>query len=83
MIPCLLFINLQAVFPEGAPVSPWSLTAPPEGVFRSRLAPLQGLFLETFEAVLRIGDALSGFPPAHQLLKSHPQPLSVQPLTLP
>jgi len=50
------------------------LLSVPNRLFYAAAAPLLLHSPKSFEAVLRMGSDLSGFTPAHQLLKSNPQP---------
>jgi len=52
----------------------------PTRLFYAAASPLLLQSPKAFEAVLRMGSDLSGFTPAHQLLKSKPQPFPVLPL---
>ena len=52
----------------------------PTRLFYAAASPLLLQSPKAFEAVLRMGSDLSGFTPAHQLLKAQPQPFPVLPL---
>lgn len=52
----------------------------PTRLFYAAASPLLLQSPKAFEAVLRMGSDLSGFTPAHQLLKAKPQPFPVLPL---
>ena len=52
----------------------------PTRLFYAAVSPLLLQAPKAFEAVLRMGSDLSGFTPAHQLLKVKPQPFPVLPL---
>ena len=78
-----MLLRLQAALPEGDAARRCRLIAVPQRLFFAAAWPLHFLSPKSLEAVLRIGADLSGFPPAHQLLNSQPQPFPVQPLALP
>ena len=71
---------LQESLPQADPARLCRLLPIPSRLFYAAAAPLLLISPKAFEAVLRISSDLSGFIPAHQLLKSPPQPFPVLPL---
>jgi hypothetical protein len=72
--------DLQHSLPETHPARRCRVLSMPTRLFYAAAAPLLLQSPKAFEAVLRIGSDLSGFTPAHQLLKAQPQPFPVLPL---
>ncbi len=64
----------------GDPARRCRLISIPNRLFFPLASPLMLSSPKAFEAVLRLGANLSGFPPVHQLLGSEPQPFPVLPL---
>jgi len=71
---------LQQSLPQSDPARRWLLLSLPSRLFYAAGSPLLLLSPKAFETVLRMGSHLSGFTPAHQLLKANPQPFPVLPL---
>jgi hypothetical protein len=71
---------LQQSLPQTDPVRRCRLLSVPNRLFYAAAFPLLLQSPKAFEAVLRMGSDLSGFTPAHQLLKAKPQPFPVLPL---
>ena len=78
-----MLLRLQAALPEGDAARRCRLIAVPQRLFFAAAWPLQCFSPKTFEAVLRMGADLSGFPSANELLSSQAQLFPVQPLALP
>ena len=70
---------LQGALPPGDPARRCCLLPLPTRLFYASAAPLLVISPKLFEAVLRISSNLSGFTPAHQILKSQPQSFPVFP----
>jgi hypothetical protein len=71
---------LQQALPHDDPARRCRVLPLPTRLFHAASAPLLLQSPKTFEAVLRMGSDLSGFTPAHQLLRTRPQPFPVHPL---
>jgi len=71
---------LQQSLPQADPARSCRLLSLPNRLFYAAASPLLLQSPKAFEAVLRMGSDLSGFTPAHQLLKAKPQPFPVLPL---
>ncbi len=71
---------LQNAQPSGDPARRCHLLSIPNRLFFLLAAPLLLRSPKAFEAVLRMGANISGFPPAHQLLGCKSQPFPVLPL---
>jgi hypothetical protein len=71
---------LQHSLPQTDPARRCRVLSLPTRLFYAAASPLLLQSPKAFEAVLRIGSDLSGFTPAHQLLKAAPQPFPVLPL---
>jgi hypothetical protein len=71
---------LQLSLPPTDPARRCRVLSIPNRLFYAAASPLLLQSPKAFEAVLRIGSDLSGFTPAHQLLKTNPQPFPVLPL---
>ena len=69
--------TLQQAQPPGDAARRCRLLPLPNRLFFSLATPLLLRSPKAFEAVLRMGANLSGFPPAHQLLGREPQPFPV------
>ncbi len=72
--------SLQQSLPQSDPARRCNLLSVPNRLFYAAASPLLLQSPKAFEAVLRMGSDLSGFTPAHQLLKAKPQPFPVLPL---
>ena len=70
---------LQLSLPHADPARRCRLIPFPNRLFYAAAAPLLLQSPQAFEAIMRMGSDLSGFTPAHQLLKAHPQPFPVVP----
>lgn len=75
-----MLLSLQDSLPHTDPARRCRLLFLPSPLFYAAAAPLLLQSPKSFEAVLRMGADLSGFIPAHQLLKGKPQPFPLQPL---
>ena len=71
---------LQQSLPQTDPARRCRVLSLPTRLFSAAASPLLLQSPKAFEAVLRMGSDLSGFTPAHQLLKAKPQPFPVLPL---
>ena len=71
---------LQQSLPQTDAARRCRLLSLPTRIFNAAAAPLLLQSPKAFEAVLRIGSDLSGFSPAHQLLKVPPKPFPLLPL---
>ncbi len=71
---------IQQSLPLGDSACRCRLISVPNRLFFAAAAPLLLHSPKAFEAVLRMGSDLSGFIPAHKLLKTNPQPFPVLPL---
>lgn len=71
---------LQQSLPQTDPARRCRVLSLPTRLFYAAASPLLLHSPKAFEAVLRMGSDLSGFTPAHQLLKAKPQPFPVLPL---
>jgi len=71
---------LQQSLPPTDPARRCRVLSLPTRLFYAAASPLLLQSPKAFEAVLRIGSDLSGFTPAHQLLKAKPDPFPVLPL---
>jgi len=71
---------LQQSLPHTDPARRCRVLSLPNRLFYAAATPLLLQSPKAFEAVLRMGSDLSGFTPAHQLLKAKPQPFPVLPL---
>jgi len=71
---------LQQSLPQTDPARRCRVLSLPTRLFYTAASPLLLQSPKAFEAVLRMGSDLSGFTPAHQLLKAKPQPFPVLPL---
>ena len=75
-----MLLALQQSLPQTDPARRCRLLFLPTRLFYVAASPLLFHSPKAFEAVLRMGSDLSGFTPAHQLLKSNPQPFPLLPL---
>jgi len=71
---------LQQSLPNADPARRCRVLLLPTRLFQAAAAPLLLHSPKSFEAVMRMSSDLSGFTPAHQLLKAKPQPFPVLPL---
>jgi len=71
---------LQQSLPQTDPARCCRVVSLSTRLFYAAASPLLLQSPKAFEAVLRMGSDLSGFTPAHQLLKAEPQPFPVLPL---
>ena len=71
---------LQQSLPQTDPARRCRVLSLPTRLFYAASSPLLLQSPKAFEAVLRMGSDLSGFIPAHQLLKAKPEPFPVLPL---
>ena len=71
---------LQESLPQADPARRCRVLSVPNRLFYAAASPLLLQSPKAFEAVLRMGSDLSGFIPAHQILKAKPQPFPVLPL---
>lgn len=71
---------LQQSLPPTDPARRCRVLSLPTRLFYAAASPLLLQSPKAFEAVLRMSSDLSGFTPAHQLLKAKPQPFPVLPL---
>ena len=72
---------LQQSLPHSDPARCCRLLSVPNRLFFAAAAPLLLSSPKAFEAVLRMSSDLSGFTPAHELLKAKPQSFPVLPLS--
>ena len=75
-----MLIALQQCLPSRDPARRCRILLIPKRLFHFLAAPLMLISPKTFEAVLRISADLSGFSPAHQILRSRPQSFPLLPL---
>ena len=78
---CEMLRALQKSLPHSDPARGCHLLSVPNRLFFAAAAPLLLSSPKAFEAVLRMSSDLSGFTPAHQLLKAKPQAFPVLPLS--